>query len=300
MPERFSPRAHGLLAINIAAVIFGTAALYGKLEVAPVWITAMRAGFGVLALLVLGGLSRSLLRLPVQAWGLLGISGALLACHWLTFFISVQLSGVAVGTLTFATFPLFTVTVEAAARRRLPGLTELLAAIAIILAVALLLQPDSSGNDSLAGTLAGLVSALAYAFFWRVTQRIQQPLPAASLSLIQNGVVFLLLLPALFYAAPAPADAKSWLALSALGIINTAVLLLLYLYALQRISASSCSGFIALEPVYAISFAALLFGDPVTPWILASMALIIGASLILLRVEQKTQPLAAPNTADPA
>lgn len=165
MPERLSPRAHGLLAINIAAVIFGTAALYGKLEVAPVWITAMRAGFGVLALLVLGGLSRSLLRLPVQAWGLLGISGALLACHWLTFFISVQLSGVAVGTLTFATFPLFTVTVEAAARRRLPGLTELLAAIAIILAVALLLQPDSSGNDSLAGTLVGLVSALAYAFF---------------------------------------------------------------------------------------------------------------------------------------
>lgn len=65
------------------------------------------------------------------------------------------------------------------------------------------------------------------------------------------------------------------------------MLLLLYLYALQRISASTCSGFIALEPVYAISFAALLFGDPVTPWIMVSMALIIGASLILLRIEQK-------------
>lgn len=83
---------------------------------------------------------------------------------------------------------------------------------------------------------------------------------------------------------PSPAAA---LALGTLGVVNTAVLLLLYLYALQRISASTCSGFIALEPVYAISFAALLFGDPVTPWIMVSMALIIGASLILLRIEQK-------------
>lgn len=289
MLERLSPRANGLLAINIAAVIFGTAALYGKLEAAPVWITAMRAGFGALALLVLGGLSRQLLRLPVKAWALLSVSGALLGCHWLTFFISVQLSGVAVATLTFATFPLLTVTVEAMAQRRWPGLTELLAAVAIILAVALLLQPDSGGNESVAGTLAGLASAVAYAFFWRVTQHVQQPLSPVSLSLVQNSLVFVLLLPALFYATPVPAGTTSWLALGALGVVNTAVLLLLYLYALQRISASTCSGFIALEPVYAISFAALLFGDPVTPWILLSMVLIIGASLILLRLEQKPQ-----------
>lgn len=287
MLERLSPRANGLLAINIAAVIFGTAALYGKLEAAPVWITAMRADFGALALLVLGGLSRQLLRLPAKSWLLLGISGALLGCHWLTFFISVQLSGVAVATLTFATFPLLTVTVEAMAQRHWPGLTELLAAVAIILAVALLLQPDSAGNESVAGTLAGLASAVAYAFFWRVTQHLQQLLSPASLSLVQNSLVFVLLLPALFYASPVPAGTTSWLALGTLGVVNTAVLLLLYLYALQRISASTCSGFITLEPVYAISFAALLFGDPVTPWILVSMALIIGASLILLRIEQK-------------
>lgn len=288
MLKHLSPQANGLLAINIAAVIFGTAALYGKLDAAPAWITAMRAGFGTLALLVLGGLSRQLLRLPAKAWGLLVISGALLGCHWWTFFISVQLSGVAVATLTFATFPLFTVTVEAMAQRRLPGPTELLAAVAIILAVALLLQPDSGGNESIIGTLAGLVSAVAYAFFWRVTQHVQQPLSAASLSLVQNILVFLLLLPALFYASPIPSGTSSWLALSALGVINTAVLLLLYLYALERISASTCSGFIALEPVYAISFAALLFGDPVTPWIVVSMVLIISASLILLRVEQNS------------
>ncbi len=35
---RYSSRQRGLIAINLAAVIFGTAALYGKLEVSATWI----------------------------------------------------------------------------------------------------------------------------------------------------------------------------------------------------------------------------------------------------------------------
>ena len=80
------------------------------------------------------------------------------------------------------------------------------------------------------------------------------------------------------------------MSLAALGVVNTAVMLLLYLYALKRISASACSGFVALEPVYAIVFAALLFGEAVTPWIIASVILILGASLTLMRFERQPTP----------
>jgi len=81
-----------------------------------------------------------------------------------------------------------------------------------------------------------------------------------------------------------------WLSLMALGVFNTAVMLLLYLYALKRISANTCSGFVALEPVYAIVFAALLFNEPVTSWIVVSIILIIGASLTLLKIEKQPLP----------
>ncbi|HWK55021.1 MAG TPA: DMT family transporter [Hyphomicrobiales bacterium] len=280
-------KTQGVLAINVAAVIFGTAALYGKLDVSPVWIVAMRAAFGALALALVGGFTTSLWAIPAGAWAILGVSGLLLAAHWLTFFMSVQLAGVAVATLTFATFPLFTVLVEAARRHRLPGPAELLVGGVIIIAVALLVEPgDGAGN--VGGTVAGLASALTYALFWRASQMMEQPLTPAALSLCQNGIVFALLVPALFFAAPVPARLGDWLALVALGVFNTAVMLLLYLYALKRISASTCSGFVALEPVYAIVFAALLFDEPITPWILVSIVLIIGASLTLLRVERKS------------
>ncbi|WP_350283895.1 DMT family transporter [Nitrosomonas sp.] len=277
------------MAINIAAVIFGTAALYGKLDISPFWIVAMRAGFGALALALVGGFTASLRAIPVHSWKILGLSGLLLGAHWLTFFTSVQLAGVAVATLTFATFPLFTIIVEATQRRRLPRPAELIVGVVIIIAVALLVEP-SDGERNVGGAVAGLVSALTYALFWRVSQRLGQPLSPATISLCQNGIVFALLVPALFFSVPPPVHLVEWLSLMALGVFNTAVMLLLYLYALKRISANTCSGFVALEPVYAIALAALLFNEPVTPWIIVSLILIIGASLTLLRIEKQPLP----------
>jgi drug/metabolite transporter (DMT)-like permease len=277
------------MAINIAAVIFGTAALYGKLNVSPFWIVAMRAAFGALALGLVGGYTASLRALPASSWGVLGLSGFLLAAHWLAFFLSVQLAGVAVATLTFATFPLFTVVVEAAQRRSLPRPAELMVGVVIVIAVALLVEP-SGGERNVGGAIAGLLSGLTYALFWRVSQRSDASQSPATISFCQNGVVVALLAPTLFFAAPAPARPAEWLALMGLGVFNTAVMLLLYLYALKRISASTCSGFVALEPVYAIVFAALLFNEPVTPWIVVSIVLIVGASLTLLKIEKQPTP----------
>lgn len=288
-PNGLSAQAQGVVAINIAAVIFGTAALYGKLDVSPFWIVAMRASFGALALGLVGGYTARLWALPVSSWGVLGLSGFLLCAHWLTFFTSVQLAGVAVATLTFATFPLFTVVVEAAQQRRWPRPAEVVVGVVIVVAVALLVEP-SGGERNVGGAVAGLVSALTYALFWRVSQRLGAALSPAAISFCQNAVVFALLVPTLFFAAPAPTRSVEWLSLMALGVFNTAVMLLLYLYALKRISANTCSGFVALEPVYAIVFAALLFNEPVTPWIVVSIILIIGASLTLLRIEKQPLP----------
>ena len=284
-----SARAEGILAINIAAVIFGTAALYGKLALSPFWIVAMRAGFGALAL---AGweVYRSELKVPPGLpWGTLVLSSFFLAVHWLTFFISVQQSGVAVATLTFATFPLVTVVIEAVGERRLLTRTELLVGLVIVLAVALLIEPRD-GTGTVIGAGAGLVSSVAYALFWRVGRRLEPGLSPAMMSCLQNAGVLVLMAPTLFFAQPSPGQVMDWVALVALGVFNTAVMLLLYLYALKRISPATCSGFIALEPVYAIVFAALLFGEPITPWIIVSIVLIIGASMTLLKIEQQPPP----------
>jgi drug/metabolite transporter (DMT)-like permease len=156
------------------------------------------------------------------------------------------------------------------------------------MAVALIVEP-SGGERNLGGAAAGLISGFTYALFWRASQRLGSMAPT-NVSFWQNSVVLALLAPTLLFAAPVPASVMEWASLVALGTINTAVMLLIYLYALRRISPSTCSGFIALEPVYAILFAALFFHEPVTPWIVVSVILILGASFTLLKLEKQTLP----------
>lgn len=278
----------GLIAINLAAIIFGTAALYGKLDISPFWIVMMRGTFASIAIAVVGLLSGGLGLFPTIAElrGLL-VTGILLAIHWVTFFESVQLAGVAVATLTFAVFPLFTVLLVTMKARRRPSLLELGAGLAIILAVALLVDAKDS-DAQLTGAIVGLGSALSFAVFGIKAQLLTTEIKPLMVSLIQNLTVALCLTPTLVFSSQAPHTTTDWVCLMFLGVVTTAFMHQLYLFALKRLSATTCSGFIALEPVYAIVFAAIFFGEPLTLWVVVSAALIIGASIVLLRAEQVT------------
>lgn len=278
----------GLIAINLAAIIFGTAALYGKLDISPFWIVMMRGAFASIALVAVGLLSGGLGLIPTiaQLRGLL-VTGILLAIHWVTFFESVQLAGVAVGTLTFAVFPLFTVLLVTMKAHRRPSLLELGAGLAIILAVALLVDAKDS-DAQLTGAIIGLGSALSFAVFGIKAQILTTEIQPLMVSLIQNLTVALCLTPTLVFSSHAPHTTTDWVGLMLLGVVTTAFMHQLYLFALKRLSATTCSGFIALEPVYAIVFAAIFFGEPLTLWVVVSAALIIGSSIVLLRAEQVT------------
>ncbi|WHZ13624.1 MAG: hypothetical protein OJF52_000457 [Nitrospira sp.] len=278
----------GLIAINLAAIIFGTAALYGKLNISPFWIVMVRGTFASIAIAAVGLLSGGLGLVPTipQLRGLL-VTGILLAIHWLTFFESVQLAGVAIATLTFAAFPLFTVLLESMKARRRPSLLELGAGFAIVVAVALLV--DAKDFDAkLTGAMVGLGSALSFAVFGIKAQILTTEIKPLMVSFIQNLVVALSLTPILAFSSQAPKTITDWFCLMLLGVVTTALMHQLYLFALKRLSATTCSGFIALEPVYAIVFAAVFFGEPLTLWVVVSGALIIGASVVLLRAERVT------------
>jgi drug/metabolite transporter (DMT)-like permease len=281
-----SRKTQGLVAINIAAVIFGTAALFGKLGVSPFWIVAVRAVFAALTLLGVGLARRRIRRPGMREGGWLAASGLLLAMHWVSFFLSVQLAGVAVATLTFAAFPMFTILIEAAQGRAWPRPAEAAAGGVIIAAVGLLAHMDSAAPGLTAGALAGLFSAVTFAAFGLVSKHLGARLPNISVSFFQNLIVALVLAPFLPFAAPVPGSGAEWLGLFLLGTVTTALMHQLYFFSLQRLSAGVCSGFIALEPVYAILFAALLFAEPLTPRVALSGLLILGASYLLLRRER--------------
>src|SRR5207253_2748142 len=101
---KLTERHRGLVVINLAAVIFGGSALIGEMKVSPWWIVAVRACFATLTLGVIAFIKKESFRFSQShAWAFL-ITGSILAFHWVTFFMSVQMAGVAVATVTFAAF----------------------------------------------------------------------------------------------------------------------------------------------------------------------------------------------------
>lgn len=278
------------VAVNIAAVIFGTTALFGRIDASPAWIAGGRAVF---AAAILGGLVLaarvSLALSPAQLRGVL-LSGALLAVHWGLFFLCAQQGGAAMAAVTFSTFTLFTVLVDAARRRRRPTAVEVAAAVAVIAAVLLIAGPgagQAAARPALA-VAAGLGSAAAFGLFPLVSQDLGRDLPPLAVTFHQTWATALIMAPLMLVTRP-PEGPVDWVALAALGVVGTALAHQLLLYGLNRMPAAGAGALVALEPVYTIAFAALLFHEPANRAVFASAALIVGAALVLIR-----RPGAAP------
>jgi drug/metabolite transporter (DMT)-like permease len=275
-------RTGGLAAVNVAAVIFGATALFGKLHVSPVWIVAGRCAFAALTLAVIAVLRRTK---PTTRIPILGtvVTGALIAVHWIAFFVSVQLAGVAVATLTAATFPLFTSLIEAARHRRRPRTVELASGLIIIAAVALISGAGLPKTlTAQLGMAAGFAAAVIFAVFAILSQKLNADGDPVSLSMRQQAFAALLLAPFLPFVSPTPASANDWLLIAALGVVATALAHQLYFFALRRLPAAVCGSFVSLEPVYAIAMAAVLFGEPIGLVVVVSGVMIVGASSLLL------------------
>lgn len=289
---QLSDRWLGLIAVNIAAVLFGAIGLVGMLNISPTWIVFSRAVFASATLYIWAQIRKEPIRLERVNKFKLIFSGGLLTIHWMSFFVAVKASGIAVATLTFSVFPLFTIFFENLREQKWPKRLELLCGTTIVFAVALLMSnTDATNNSVLAsettyGAICGIISAATFAGFGLLSQDLTRVESARIVAGFQNIIVCIWLLPFLFVSRPLPATAWDFAVLATLGIIMTAIVHQLYFFALRRLPANVCGGFVALEPVYAILLAMIFFGEPLSVHVFVSGLLIIAASILLLRVHR--------------
>ncbi|MFC2158171.1 EamA family transporter, partial [Acidobacteriota bacterium] len=103
-------RRNSLIELHVAVVLFGLAGLFGKwLALSPFIIVLGRVFFASLVLgLILAAKKQSFKITPRKNYWVFLSLGVLLAVHWVCFFQSIQVSTVAVGLLSYSSFPLFT------------------------------------------------------------------------------------------------------------------------------------------------------------------------------------------------
>jgi len=277
---------------HIGALLFGLTGIFGKLaaSASPAIIVFGRAAFAVLALALFAStVGPGWQRLSGRDIRRLLLGGVLLAGHWGSFFIAVKVGGVAIATLGFASFPAFTVILEGVLLRerirRNEGVLVLLVSIGLVLVT----PSFDLASEATGGLLWSLLSGLLFSLLSLTNRAGSGRLPAVQAALWQNLVVVLCALPiaASGLGTVAPLD---WLWIALLGVFCTGVAHSLFVASLAVIKARTAAVVFAMEPIYGIAMAWVVFAETPTPRMLLGGVLIIFAIVLSSRLAAAQAP----------
>ncbi|MFC1515928.1 DMT family transporter [Thermodesulfobacteriota bacterium] len=253
---------YSMLEIHIAVLLFGLSGLFGKFLTLPPLVIVFGRTF--VAALTLGAIlfyTKTPLRTRSKRDQIILILlGAILGAHWVAFFHAIQVSTVAVGLLTFSTFPLFVTFMEPYFfNERLRGF-DILTAGFVLVGLALVVPSFDFQNNVTQGAFWGTISGFTFAVLSVLNRKYVSTYPSIVIVFYQNSVAAILLFPFLFFGNffLQPSD---YVLLAVLGVFCTALAHALFIKGLLHVKAQLASIIASLEPVYGIIFAFLLLDE---------------------------------------
>lgn len=278
MPAPLSSRAAYAL-MHLTVFLWGFTAILGKsisIRALPLvwyriwWVVLIMGG-----VLVVKGLG---FRQP-RVWRLFGV-GSLVALHWLLFYGCIKVAGVAVAVLCLSSLTFFTAIFEPVVFRRSFRGYELTLGAVVVVGVVLLLRFEARAEP--VGWVLGLGSALFSAAFGTLNgklARTEGPERVTFFELLGAAVVtslFFLVWPETF-VPPWRLSAADLALLGVLVVVCTVLPWLWSLRVLKVLSPYTLSIAVALEPVYAMGLAVILWPESER----LSLRFYVGSSILI-------------------
>ena len=267
-----------LIYLNIAVLLFGLAGLFAKwIDLPSLGITFGRVFFSSLSLGIFMLVTRQSFRIETKRDVKLFIcSGAVMAIHWWTIFESIQLSTVAIGCITFSTFPLFVTFIEPALNHEKPKPRNVLLAIIILIGVVITVPEFSFDNNVFKGVLVGMISPIAYTILTMMNKNFVQKYTGTFVCFYEQAIATVFLFPFVLGLGIHP-TLKDIGILIVFGTLTTAFAHTLFINCLKDIPARLAGVCSSMETVYAIIFALILLGEVPTVREIVGAIIILGA-----------------------
>ncbi|AKJ43226.1 DMT family transporter [Pragia fontium] len=282
-------RRSALIQMHIAALLFGISGIFGKLILSGVAVLVFgRAFFAVLSLSLLLVKSR---RMPWHGVSMQRIfkllaMGLLLVAHWVTFFIGIKVGGVAVATLGFACFPAFVAILESVLYREQLTRTEYTLIGLVSLGLVLVTPSFDFSDRATEGLIWGIASGFTYALLTIGNRNVAAKMSGVQVNWWENLSVMLCLLPFAF-SDISLVPWLDWVWIACLGLLCTGLSYSFFINGLKVINARTAALIIALEPVYAILVAWMLFHEQ------PGLRMLLGGVLIIFAVGWSTRQKSA-------
>ena len=278
-----SNQLKSLINVNLSGVLLGTSGILSKLIFLPAHIIIF--GRALVAMICLVGFvfitkqTQKINSIPDRVS--IVIQGILLTLHWVTFVHSIQVSSVAIGFISFFTYPLMTTILETILYKDRFEFKKVINGLLVLTALWLITPEFTLGSASFHGVLWGLFSASCFAIRNLLSQHSLKSYSSAYTMTLQVIVSTLCLLPfsQLFHIEYTQTDI---IGIIFFGTVVTALAHTLLISSLKSLKASTVALVASIEPVFGILFAFIFLKE--TP----SMATILGGSLILYVVVSET------------
>lgn len=255
-------KKQSLLEIHGAVVLFGLAGLFGKwLDLSPFLIVLGRVFFASFALFIFFLLSRHPLKItPAKNYPLFIFLGLILAVHWSAFFQSIQTSTVAIGLLSYSSFPVFTAFLEPLIFKEKIEASTLLYALLCVLGIFLIIPRFDPADSVYRGVLWGLTAGLTFSVLTILNRKLSLKYSSLLITFYQDFWATLFLLPFFFVMRPI-LGSRDILLLLILGIFCTALAHSLFIKGMRLIKAQTAAIISSLEPVYGIILALIILNE---------------------------------------
>jgi drug/metabolite transporter (DMT)-like permease len=291
VPDR-KAAALGAAYIVASALCFGAMPIFARAAYAdgvdtPTLLLlrfAMAAALLWALFLVRGG------RLPGRR-GLLmlaGMGGIGYAGQAFSYFTALTLASAGLVALLLYLYPALVTLLSRLLGHHLSGAQVALVGMALLGSV---LTIGRAGDGKPLGIFFGLLAALIYSGYILVGSRLPGDVtPAASSALVSTSAGLVYGAVALFRGVKLPQSAAGWGAVAAIAVVCTVLAIAFFLAGLSRIGPVKASIYSTVEPAFTLLLAGLLLGETVTALRLLGGALIIGAVILLARLDLRRAP----------
>lgn len=274
------------ISLHIIIFIWGFTAILGKLIETDafilVWYRVLIAALSLFILLFILKRERKI-KNKVDRWRTIGV-GAIVALHWLMFYLSIKYSTASLTIICLATTTVHVAWLEPLVMKRRFLWSELIIGLLIIGGIYLIANQGTQENLGI-GIGLGLFAALLAALFSVFNQKLVQTVSASKITLYEMFSATLVMTLFLAFTdrihfATLSLSTNDILLLLFLGIICTSVAFLITVEIQKLLGAFTVTLSINMEPIYTLGLAALILNEHRE----LSAFFYIGASVIVLAV----------------
>ena len=271
-------RAIAIGSLALLAVAWGAIPLFVRAEVPPTHLVAMRVTLGG-AVLVLFSMATKRFTIPRHRWRGVAMLGAVLAAHWLSFFVALNLTTVAVTLAILYVGPVLAAVLSGPVLHERVSWHAYVGLVVAVVGTLLVIRPGSGAT--VAGVAVAAISGVLLAVIMLLGKPLAADLGGLVVATWELVVASIVLAP--FTIQAVRDSGEFWPQFVVLGVVFTGLAGVVYWTSMRQLPVAVVSVIMYLEPASAVVWAALFLGEQpdVLTWL--GVVLVVVAGTIATR-----------------